>query len=97
MFLEVAGLSKRFASIQALADVAFHVNSGEVLGLIGPNGAGKSTLFECLAGVLPASYESVVAPQAEIWRVLGYDASLPYACRTCRHLQMLGRMRPGVT
>jgi len=50
-----------------------------------------------VAGVLPASYESVVAPQAEIWRVLGYDASLPYACRTCRHLQMIARLRPGVT
>jgi len=50
-----------------------------------------------VAGVLPASYESVVAPGAEIWRVLGYDASLPYACRTCRHLRMIARMRPGVT
>ena len=50
-----------------------------------------------LAGVLPASYESVVAPGAEIWRVLGYDASLPYACRTCRHLRMVARVRSGVS
>ena len=54
MFLEVAGLSKRFGPVQALADIAFQVRSREILGLIGPNGAGKSTLFECLAGVLPA-------------------------------------------
>jgi putative ABC transport system permease protein len=50
-----------------------------------------------LAGVLPASYESVIAPGSEIWRVLGYDASLPYACRTCRHLRMFGRLKPDVT
>ena len=50
-----------------------------------------------LAGVLPESYESVIAPGAEIWRVLGYDASLPYACRTCRHLRMFARLRPEVT
>jgi ABC-2 type transport system ATP-binding protein len=51
---QVTGLSKRFGTISALADVGFHVRAGEVLGLIGPNGAGKSTLFECLAGVLPS-------------------------------------------
>ena len=50
-----------------------------------------------VAGILPESYESVIAPGAEIWRVLGYDPSLPYACRTCRHLRMFGRMRPDVT
>lgn len=47
-------LSKRFGHFEALADVSFHVRSGEILGLIGPNGAGKSTLFDCLAGATPA-------------------------------------------
>jgi putative ABC transport system permease protein len=50
-----------------------------------------------VAGVLPESYESVIAPGAEIWRVLGYDASLPYACRTCRHLRMFARLRADIT
>ena len=49
-----------------------------------------------VAGVLPSSFESVLEPKAQIWRVLGYDASLPYACRTCRHLRMVARLRPGV-
>ena len=52
--LQVKGLSKRFGNIPALADVSFHINHSEILGLIGPNGAGKSTLFECLAGLQPA-------------------------------------------
>src|SRR5438034_10363733 len=59
--LHVTGLSKRFGSIAALADVSFHVREGEVLGLIGPNGAGKSTLFECLAGVLPGDSGTIRA------------------------------------
>jgi ABC-2 type transport system ATP-binding protein len=52
--LEVCGLTKRYGDQVALADVAFCVQSGEVIGLIGPNGAGKTTLLEAIAGVLPA-------------------------------------------
>jgi ABC-type multidrug transport system ATPase subunit len=51
--LQVAGLTKRFGDTTALADVAFDVNAGEVVGLIGPNGAGKTTLLEAVAGLLP--------------------------------------------
>jgi ABC-2 type transport system ATP-binding protein len=61
MLFEVKALSKRFGEIPALADVSFHVQVGEILGLIGPNGAGKSTLFECLAGVLPSDGGEVLA------------------------------------
>jgi ABC-2 type transport system ATP-binding protein len=42
---------KSYGRIHALADVAFSICAGEILGLIGPNGAGKTTLFECVAGL----------------------------------------------
>lgn len=48
--LEVAGVSKSFGALAALAGVSFTVREGEVFSVIGPNGAGKSTLFDCITG-----------------------------------------------
>lgn len=50
-----------------------------------------------IAGVMPADYDDVLSPRAQIWRVLGYDQTLPYACRSCRHLRMVARLAPGST
>jgi len=54
-----------------------------------------------VAGVLPADFESVFSPfparPTEIWGPLGYDLSLPYACRDCRHLRAFARLKPGVS
>jgi branched-chain amino acid transport system ATP-binding protein len=48
--LQVAGISKRFGGVTAVANVSFQVNAGEMLAMIGPNGAGKSTCFNMLNG-----------------------------------------------
>jgi branched-chain amino acid transport system ATP-binding protein len=53
--LIVERLSKTFGGLQAVHDLSFEMNKGEILGLIGPNGAGKSTLFNLINGVFPPS------------------------------------------
>jgi branched-chain amino acid transport system ATP-binding protein len=49
--LEVTALSKRFGGLEAVAQLTFKVDEGEIFGLIGPNGAGKSTVFNLINGV----------------------------------------------
>ncbi len=46
-------------------------------------------------GVMPAGFENVLAPSAELWRPLQYDIAAPYAWG--HHLRMVGRVRPGVS
>jgi len=48
--LELRGISKRFAGVQALDDVSFELYPSEVHMLLGENGAGKSTLMKVLCG-----------------------------------------------
>ena len=48
--LAVAGLRKSYGSVQAVRDVSFTVQQGEIVALLGPNGAGKTTTLEILEG-----------------------------------------------
>jgi putative ABC transport system permease protein len=69
--------------------------------IVGKSIAMNATSY-LVAGVLPASYQSLMNQDprggtVEIWRVLGYDVSQPWACRTCHHLVAIGRLRAGVS
>ena len=75
--LKVVGLSKRFGGIDAVKDVSFTLEAGQLLALIGPNGAGKTTCFNLLNGQLRADAGSVrlddqlltgLAPRV-VWRM----------------------------
>jgi branched-chain amino acid transport system ATP-binding protein len=49
--LETKNLGISFGGLQALQDVHFSIDKGEIIGLIGPNGAGKTTVFNLLTDV----------------------------------------------
>ena len=53
--LEVKNLSVHYGMIQAVRNVNFKVNEGEIVSLIGANGAGKSTILKTLSGLIHPS------------------------------------------
>lgn len=53
--IEVDQLSKSYGSTDAIKNVSFKVEPGEILGFLGPNGAGKTTTMRILTGYLPAT------------------------------------------
>jgi len=65
--IEVKNLVKKYGSIDAVKEVSFTVNNGEIFGLIGPNGAGKTTVLRIVSTILHITSGTV--------NVLGYDLS----------------------
>jgi putative ABC transport system permease protein len=53
-----------------------------------------------IVGVLPESFQSLSfatnGTPRDVWAPLGYDLSLPYACRSCQHLRCVARLKDGV-
>lgn len=63
--IQINKLTKKYGQIEAVKNITFNVNEGEILGFLGPNGAGKSTTMNIITGYLPATEGSVT--------VAGYD------------------------
>ncbi len=64
--LQLRNITKSFGSVQALTDVDFEVNEGEIMALVGDNGAGKSTLIKCIAGTHSADSGQILFEGREV-------------------------------
>ena len=63
--IEVQNITKNYGPFQALRDISFEVDKGQIVGFLGPNGAGKTTTMRILTCFMPASSGRVT--------VAGYD------------------------
>lgn len=66
ILLKAEGISKGFPGVQALSDVDFDIQRGEVHVLLGENGAGKSTLVKILTGVYPKDDGKIFINEKEV-------------------------------
>jgi ABC-2 type transport system ATP-binding protein len=77
--LTVKNLTRSYGSLQAVRDVTFECEAGQILGFIGPNGAGKSTTMRIIAtldvpsgGDVLLDGKSVVARPDQARPLIGY-------------------------
>jgi ABC-2 type transport system ATP-binding protein len=77
----VEHLQKRYGSVEAVKDVSFQIEPGDIFGLLGPNGAGKTTTLRIIcslaapdSGRVEVSGISVVANPKAVRQRLGYVA-----------------------
>jgi branched-chain amino acid transport system ATP-binding protein len=86
--LSVRGLSKRFGAFQAVQDVTFDVEQGEIVGLVGPNGAGKTTLFNCVTGNLRGDTGTVEFDGRDLRRTPSYKRARLGIGRTFQRVEV---------
>ena len=101
--LTVSNLRKNFGTIQAVKDVSFTVEKGEVLGFLGPNGAGKSTTMRMITGFLPSTSgtasicgHDIIADPVAAKRCIGYlpeNAPSYHTMTVTDFLTFVGRVR----
>ncbi len=67
--LEVRNLQVYYGVIQAIKDVSFTVNEGEVIALIGANGAGKTTILHTITGLISAKGGEVLYEGVDLQKI----------------------------
>jgi ABC-2 type transport system ATP-binding protein len=79
--IRIDKLQKSYGSVEALKEVSFTVEPGEIFGLLGPNGAGKTTTLRCLCtlsradgGAIEVDGVSAISQPRQVRQRLGYVA-----------------------
>jgi len=73
MLLEVSGLCVNYGRIEAIRDISFTVDEGEIVTLIGANGAGKTTTLKTVSGLRPVRAGTVMFQGKDITHIPAHE------------------------
>jgi branched-chain amino acid transport system ATP-binding protein len=90
--LQVLNLSMRFGGIQAIREVSFQVEEGELFALIGPNGAGKSTIFNCVNGLYKPTQGKILFQGEDITGLKSFRIAHKGIARTFQNIALFHHM-----
>lgn len=90
--LKCTEVSKQFGGLQALKNVDFTVNDGEIVGLVGSNGSGKSTLLNLISGVYKPDSGQILFQDEEISKLPPYKICAKGITKTAQTVQSFPEM-----
>ena len=86
--LELKEVNKAFGGVQAVKDMSFIIEKGELAGLIGPNGAGKTTIFNLVTGVYDVTGGEIEFKGKNINRLKTFQVISLGVARTFQNLRL---------
>ncbi len=86
--LELKNVNKFFGGVQAVRDMSFVIEKGELAGLIGPNGAGKTTIFNLVTGVYDVTDGQIEFKGKNINRLKTFQVISLGIARTFQNLRL---------
>lgn len=86
--LELKCVNKAFGGVQAVKDMTFSIEKGELAGLIGPNGAGKTTIFNLVTGVYDVTSGEIEFKGKNINKLKTYQVISLGIARTFQNLRL---------
>ena len=87
--LELRGVSRRFAGVEAVKNLEMAVEPGRVTGLIGPNGAGKTTVVNLISGLLKLTSGRIQLDRHDIGELQPHEVARLGIARTFQNIRLL--------
>lgn len=94
ILLELEQISKSFGGVEAIRQVSFTLEQGEILGLIGPNGSGKSTLFNLITGLIKLDAGKIKFNNKDITGMPPHKICQSGIARTFQLVRSFNRLSP---
>jgi len=90
--LKCTDVSKHFGGLQAVRNVNFNVDYGEIAGLVGPNGSGKSTLLNLISGVYKPDSGQIIYNGEDIAKLAPHKICAKGITKTAQTVQSFPEM-----